>query len=246
MSTSNLLKQPFEPNEHLRYQRLKRQWTQADLAERLYEISEPSERGIGSRGAASVGMVSRWERGEYQPSAYWQKKLCEVFELPPEELGLLGETPAPAQKELPPKPIPSKSILRALKTQSLPFDEGQLPPPECFVGRQEDLEWVLERLREERTAAVTALNGLGGIGKTTLAAVAVHKLRKENRFPDGIAVIFCIGLTDATDVLRRVLARFDQHRRQPDVSDHTALYEIACQRDTLRADRSPSASSTPP
>jgi tetratricopeptide (TPR) repeat protein len=111
--------------------------------------------------------------------------------------------------------------------QPPPFDEGQLPSPDYFVGRLDDLEWVMRQMREGHTTAITALNGLGGIGKTTLAAVVVHKLREEGAFPDGIAVVLCIGLTDAVDVLRRVLARFDPQRRQPETSDLATLYEGA-------------------
>src|SRR5579885_893933 len=127
-----------------------------------------------------------------------------------------------------PRIVPElSSVDTAVKQPEPPFDDGQLPPPEYFVGRLEDLEWVMRQVRAGRTTAITALNGLGGIGKTALAAVAVHKLREERAFPDGIAVIFCIGLVDAIDVLRRVLARFDPQRRQPETSDPTALYEVA-------------------
>ena len=127
-----------------------------------------------------------------------------------------------------PQVVPElSSVGAAVKELEPPFDDGQLPPPEYFVGRLEDLEWVMLQMRAGRTTAITALNGLGGIGKTALAAVAVQKLREERAFPNGIAVIFCIGLVDAVDILRRVLARFDPQRRQPETSDPTALYEVA-------------------
>src|SRR5260370_22279175 len=139
-----------------------------------------------------------------------------------EIVAAVSDTPAELhQLETSPEPIPP-----VFKPQSPPFDEGQLPPPEYFVGRLDDLEWVMCQMREGRTTAITALNGLGGIGKTSLAAVVVHKLREEDAFPDGIAVIFCIGLTDAIDVLRRVLARFHPQRRQPEPTDLPVLYEI--------------------
>jgi transcriptional regulator with XRE-family HTH domain len=127
MST-NLLKPPIKPNERLRQQRRRRHWTQADLADKLYQVCSPGERGVASRGNASVGMVSRWERGEHQPSAYWQKKLCEVFKLPPEELGLLEEAPVPAQKGVssPPFAAPAELSFHERLVQYLDYQQARL------------------------------------------------------------------------------------------------------------------------
>jgi len=107
-----------------------------------------------------------------------------------------------------------------------PFDEALLPVPETFIGREADLDWLLRRLRD-RATGVTALGGMGGIGKSTLAAVALHQLRAEGRFADGVAVVLCQELTDAGDVLRRALARFDPARRQPEARDPAGLAEVA-------------------
>jgi transcriptional regulator with XRE-family HTH domain len=75
-------------NARLRYHRQMRQWTQADLASELYQLCDFGER---ERGIISVNMVSSWERGEHQPSPFWQKKLCRLFATTPDDLGLLGE-----------------------------------------------------------------------------------------------------------------------------------------------------------
>jgi tetratricopeptide (TPR) repeat protein len=105
-----------------------------------------------------------------------------------------------------------------------PFDEALLPTPETFIGREPDLDWLMGRLRDDGLAA---LGGMGGIGKSTLAAVALLRQRAEGRFRDGVAVVLCQELTDANDVLRRALARFDPSRRQPEVSDPAGLAEAA-------------------
>jgi hypothetical protein len=65
-----------------------------------------------------------------------------------------------------------------------------LPPrAQSFVGREEDLAWVLPHLIQE-TGITVALCGSGGMGKTALAAEALAHLMKqedwEARFPDGI------------------------------------------------------------
>lgn len=197
-----------------------------------------------------------WEAEDNNPQLYSLKKLCEALDATPEELGYsisngkvsrlvsahvkarTGSNGDGAVQQMDAETMSdvlavqdqleaSHGSIAVFRPQPLPFDESQLPPPEYFVGRLDDLEWVLRRVREGRTTAITALNGLGGIGKTTLAAVAVHTLREENAFPDGIAVILCIGLTDAIDVLRRVLARFDPQRRQPESNDPAMLNEVA-------------------
>ncbi|HEV2460689.1 MAG TPA: NB-ARC domain-containing protein, partial [Ktedonobacterales bacterium] len=68
---------------------------------------------------------------------------------------------------------------------------------------------------------------LGGIGKTTLAGVAVRQLQQEGRFPDGIAVVPCQGLTDPAEALRRVLIRFDPLRRAPEGTELSQLQDLA-------------------
>jgi tetratricopeptide (TPR) repeat protein len=113
------------------------------------------------------------------------------------------------------------------EAQGPPFDDVLLPPPDDFIGRGEDLDWLLSRLRTGKPGTVTAITGLAGIGKTSLVAVAVRRVRAEDVFPDGIAVVLGNGLTDPAELLRRVLARFDPQRRQPDALDLPGLAEAA-------------------
>jgi len=105
-----------------------------------------------------------------------------------------------------------------------PRDIVLLPLPEHFTNRAADLAWLLTRLR---AGGITALSGMGGIGKTALASVAVHRLHAQGYFRDGIAVIPCQGLTSPTDVLCAILARFDPQRRQPDAPGIASLAETA-------------------
>lgn len=105
-----------------------------------------------------------------------------------------------------------------------PFDEALLPQPEHFIGRNNDREWLLERLR---TADLAVLRGLNGIGKTALAAVTIRQLHEEGYFNDGVAIVLCQELKDATEVIRRVLARFDAQRRMPETTNLVDLNEIS-------------------
>jgi len=71
------------PNDPLRRARHQMGWTQSELAEKVGTTFET---------------VSRWERGIKAPSAYYRRKLCDVFGKTAEDLGLLkdpGTFPAP-------------------------------------------------------------------------------------------------------------------------------------------------------
>src|SRR5690348_5431385 len=87
MSTSSISK-PSKANTSLRKHRKKQHWTQAELADQLYQLCQLGER---ERGVISVNMISGWERGRHQPSAFWLKKLCQLFKATPEALGLSDE-----------------------------------------------------------------------------------------------------------------------------------------------------------
>lgn len=61
----------------LRRERERRGWSRAYVAEKT---------------ESDLRTVGRWERSEYFPDAYHLQKLCELFNMLPEELGLLRET----------------------------------------------------------------------------------------------------------------------------------------------------------
>lgn len=109
-----------------------------------------------------------------------------------------------------------------------PFELGVLPVPKQFVGRKQELDRALARLRKgESTGVVTALRGIGGIGKTALAAAIILQLYQEQAFPDGIAVVDCAGLTNPVDVLRLALTPFLPGQLTPQTDKLTALSALA-------------------
>ncbi|HEU5376549.1 MAG TPA: NB-ARC domain-containing protein, partial [Ktedonobacteraceae bacterium] len=121
----------------------------------------------------------------------------------------------------------SGGLLPSSSSTRIPFDEAALPRPSHLIGRNEDLAWLLKRLREGKTTSLSALRGMAGIGKTALAAEAIHQMRAEQRFPDGIAVVICQNLTDARQIVLQVLARFDAQYSQRQDQMQINLLEAA-------------------
>ena len=89
-----------------------------------------------------------------------------------------------------------------------PLDVLNTPPH--FVDRVEALRWLIENLRDAPAGATLSIEGLGGLGKTSLAAEALQQARRLNLFPGGTAVVLCENRSDSMAILRAVLKRFSR------------------------------------
>ncbi len=165
-----------QPRVRLTDMRNARGWSQVEVAEKL--------------GTTHVN-VSRWERGITRPNPYFRKKLCTLFGRTEQELDLAQEdetlpeassTPSYNAAAHPPQP-PGFSYVSpgALYDPSIP-----LPPPIHLVGRDEELARLRQRLKSGGSVALTALNGLPGVGKTTLSITLAHDPELRAHFKDGI------------------------------------------------------------
>ena len=105
------------------------------------------------------------------------------------------------------------------KPQGPPLDIDNPSHPNEFIGRTDELDWLLKRLRVGKKNRVTALWGRDGIGKTTLVVEVIRRLHAERRFKDGMAIIPCQGINSVEEVLKRIIIRFDPHGRPPDSSE---------------------------
>jgi tetratricopeptide (TPR) repeat protein/DNA-binding XRE family transcriptional regulator len=123
--------------------------------------------------------VSRWERGITRPTPYFRRKLCTLFGKSEQELDL---TPMPADTPIPPvAPIATHPSGNAVYDPSIPA-----PLPMHLVGRDAALERVKARLFAGGSVALSALNGLPGIGKTALSITLAHDPVIRERFRDGV------------------------------------------------------------
>ncbi|MEM7119441.1 MAG: tetratricopeptide repeat protein [Chloroflexota bacterium] len=154
------------------------------------QLSDETERLFGAAQRVPHNTINRWVRGQVNKPRNWRDilKLAAALQLTATEASSLleaaGHSPlrqlqqqhsGPAEQPLWEKwPLPQQ--------QTPPFQ----PPKKAatFVGRQALLRAIVSRLRGEPQGRLCCLQGMGGVGKTTLAIELAYRLRPH--FPDGV------------------------------------------------------------
>lgn len=172
--------------------------TQERLTHLLYELSNLEY---------SFAAVSDWERGKSQIPKDHRTTLIGLVATLGKYGGILSLAEANAWLQAGNyRPIDDGNIqfLRAsgLDWQDLTvgkFASGEwgvpfLAPPRPFqpiVGREQALSELRTRLLDRETVTISAVRGLPGVGKTTVAQVLAHEPAVRQAFPDGV---FWVGL----------------------------------------------------
>lgn len=73
------------------------------------------------------------------------------------------------------QPLSARGHVRGAHSNYAHIDWGDMPGRTHFHGRVEQIATVMQWLKEEH-AALVVVNGLGGVGKTALAAELIHRL----------------------------------------------------------------------
>jgi transcriptional regulator with XRE-family HTH domain len=129
------------PRQRLSAERLRRRWSQLEVADQL---------------GTTPGNVSRWERGLTSPGPYFRSKLCELFGMSAQELGLTGEESDDSlSHNTPASSSMAASFLWNAPSRSYPF----------YPGREYLLAQLHALLRPDTTAspAIIAISGSGGL-----------------------------------------------------------------------------------
>jgi transcriptional regulator with XRE-family HTH domain/tetratricopeptide (TPR) repeat protein len=149
--------QPFFASP-LAQARHERGWTQEQVAAQLN---------------TDANTYSRWERGKHRPSAHYLARLSALFARTPEALGFFPERPTLAD--------PSATDMEQR------FCDLEIPPPPIYlIGREQEREHLKRRLCRPLSNSMTALTGLPGVGKTTLARALAHDPDLRRYFSGGI------------------------------------------------------------
>src|SRR5581483_6045666 len=156
----------------LRQERQRRGWSRAYIAEEI--------------GVADPKTIGRWERGEAFPSAYFLQRLCALFEMAAQDLGLWpGERAYTPVEASPLYVLPHTHSL--FPPASLLIDSSlPLAPAEDLVGRACLFSQLKLHLDGQHGPALAALCGLPGVGKTALAVSLAHAYDVQRYFSDGI------------------------------------------------------------
>lgn len=151
------------PNECLKRERKAHFWSQQYVA-----------RQIGT----TAFNVSRWECGATSPGLHYSRELCGLFEKNPRELGLaIEEIPRSEKGEHQPGPDPSSE--QWIYDASVPLPCTAI---EKLVGRDTLLAWLKQKFA---TCSTSALTGLPGVGKSTIALNLVHDKELQQQFYHG-------------------------------------------------------------
>lgn len=182
---------------------------QDELATRLRLLQELSGRGVRAlaRDAGlSSSSLSRYLAGQTVPPWPAVLELCRLVRRDPRPLRPLWER---AANTLPAPPKTSRQV-------APPSPPADAPPPPRndlprdvadFTGREPDLAALLAAVRADR---VVAVDGMAGVGKTTLAVHAAHRLAAD--YPDAQLYLDLHGFTDGRaplapdDALRALLS----------------------------------------
>ncbi len=160
----------------LKVERERRGWSQSRIANEV---------------GTTIRTVSRWEQGIVMPSPYYRERLCALFGKSAEQLGLLSGTNGSEiiqEEALLPLEIQSSSSPSPAQESFLadPTIPETLSSTNSLLGRAELLARVKQQLFKGDNLALTAINGLPGIGKTALAVAVATDEQVQTRFRDGI------------------------------------------------------------
>ena len=169
-------------NERLQHQRILRNWHLHDLADQL--------------GVATT-TVKRWERGSQHPSPYYRIKLCDLFGLSAQDLGLEAVTSDLPLLDLAQEILPDATHQDRDSAASVEEAQAYWMVPYArnpnFTGRAGQLTSLLhlqspddcdQQSTTQRTSCLSALalTGMGGIGKTQIALEYAYRVREQGHY----------------------------------------------------------------
>ena len=182
------------PNERFRRERHRRGWSREYIAEQI--------------GIADSKTIGRWERGVAFPRAYYLQKLCELFDMLAVDLGFYQEEAQQASLQPGQSAYPSQfGGDRLPSLYRLPLYDPAIPSPSVeshwMCEQDELLRQMKQGLCTGEQSLSSALYGMQGVGKTTLAIELVHDYDIQQFFQDGILWVELGPRPDIPELLSR-------------------------------------------
>ncbi|MFZ1401345.1 MAG: tetratricopeptide repeat protein [Candidatus Promineifilaceae bacterium] len=161
--------------------------TFADMLGRFVQRSLYSHGQLATLSGVPKNSITNWLGGRVKRPHRWQPllRIAAALDLSPAETdALLLAAQQPPLAELRQTAVPAdQSLLKPWPaSQPAPFQAIANIP--TFVGRHAELDALRHALQQRHSVALTSLRGMGGVGKTSLAAHLAYLLRPD--FPDGV------------------------------------------------------------
>lgn len=209
----------------------------ADLLGKYLQQTHTSVNRLAKLSGVPQRTIANWLNGDIRKPRHWQDlvQTAVILHLSEAETNaLLKSAGHPSLSQLRAKAATDadRALLANLQP---PVSQSPLSPFQAiadlftFVGRHAELDEVKRALLSSGRAAICGLRGMGGVGKTTLAAHLAYQLRGD--FPDGVLW----ARLDTSDTLSILAAFADAYGK--DVSQYKDVDSRAMVVRTLLADK---------
>jgi tetratricopeptide (TPR) repeat protein len=190
----------------------------AALLRRHRLAADLTQEELSLSSGVSVQAISTLERGTRRyPQLGTLEALAEALHLDDDQRAALEAAASRRGKTSTERQRPGRT--RPTAPRQLPFATGD------FTGRSEELDQLTTCLTKATGVSVTAITGMGGIGKTTVAVHAAHQVA--DHFPDGQLYLDLRGFgpgpqLEPLDALTRMLQALGDTAESPPADLATA------------------------
>lgn len=134
----------------------------------------------------------------------------------PEKSQAVAAKTRPVSSEKPPQPAPYSNL----------GCKGIINPDE-FIGREEELGQLYQLLQNNNRIAISAIAGMGGVGKTELAIQ--YGRRYAGEYPGGVYWFFLRGVDLAVQLVQFTIARYPNFALPEELQDPVRQVEYCLQ-----------------
>ncbi len=180
-----------------------------------------SERQLAARADIPRGTIRNWCKGVVARPREWQQlvRAASALRLNTEQanelLQVTGHVPLSELQILAHEEVDKQLLLPWLEESSAAVPFQVIPDLPYFVGREAEIAALKRQLVQETQANLCVINGMAGVGKTSLVAHLAYEVR--DHFSDGVLWVR-VDISDTMSLLKLLADSYGQ-----DVSRYTDL-----------------------